>query len=108
MDHVRAGLLTIGGPLTAPYNGGMSKASRTGVVGAVCAGIVVAVGAPQRAAAQCTTNETGKCNSSEMTTSGQFGFALSISGNVMAIGAPQDNTNGDLAGAAFIHRYNGT
>ncbi len=66
---------------------------------------IVATATP--AAAQCTANEIGKCNSSDMAQAGAFGAAVSLNGNVLAIGSPQDDTNGSFAGAAFVHRFDG-
>lgn len=57
--------------------------------------------------AQCTANELGKCNSADMSEGGAFGFAISLSGDVLAIGSPDDATNGSFSGAAFVHRFDG-
>ena len=37
-----------------------------------------------------------------------YGFAVSVSGNVAVIGAPNDNVQGSLSGSIYVYRYNGT
>lgn len=37
-----------------------------------------------------------------------FGYSVSISGDVVVIGAPRDDDNGFYSGSAYIYRYNGT
>ena len=50
-------------------------------------------------------NEEQKLLASDGAASDKFGWSLSVSGNVVVIGAPYDDDNGSSSGSAYVFRY---
>ena len=59
----------------------------------------------ERAAAQC---ELSKHQALDAATGDDFGGAVAIDGDVIVIGAPEDDDAGSSSGAAYVFRFDGT
>ncbi len=75
-----------------------------GITVALCAAWCVAV---QSVQAQCW-EESQKLLASDGTVGNWLGSSISIDGNVMAVGARQDDDSGDGSGSVYVYRHNGT
>jgi hypothetical protein len=51
--------------------------------------------------------EEAKLNADDATASDQFGTAVALDGEVLAVGAPIDSANGFLTGSTYVFRYDG-
>ena len=70
--------------------------------------LAIAIGAGEAAHAQCQANEQAKLTASNAGADDEFGFAVSISGNVAVIGAYHEDDAGEDAGSAYVYRFDGT
>ncbi|MFQ5414765.1 MAG: hypothetical protein ACE5E6_09940 [Phycisphaerae bacterium] len=64
-------------------------------------------GGAHPAPAQCVATETAKLLPDDGDWGDEFGLAVSVSGGVAVIGAPQDGDNGDESGSAYVFRNTG-
>ena len=60
------------------------------------------------ARAQCDPQEFLKVLASDAHSDLSFGLGIAIDGNLAVVGAPQDDTMAEDAGAAYVYRYDGT
>ncbi len=64
--------------------------------------------AAQPARGQCDPQEFLKVLASDATSDLSFGLGIAINGDLAVVGAPQDDTMAEDAGAAYLFRYDGT
>ena len=58
--------------------------------------------------AQCEATETSQCTASDGESGDRFGSSVSISGDRVLVGAPDEDDAGPAAGAAYIYDFDGT
>ncbi len=80
---------------------------RTAVL-AGCIGAGFAVFAGPALAQPCSPVEVDKLLASDAAADDQFGYSVSVSGEVAVIGARHDDDNGSGSGSAYVYRYDGT
>ena len=68
----------------------------------------MAVAARQHAGAQCRVNEAAKLTPADVEAGDQFGFSVSISGDVAVVGAWGDDHAGLYSGSAYVYRFDGS
>src|SRR5262245_58236115 len=71
--------------------------------------LIMLAGLPDRSSAQCLFDQTQKLIASDAAKGDEFGWSVSVSGNVAVVGAAIDDHAGGInAGSAYVYRFNGT
>ncbi|MCH8251711.1 MAG: FG-GAP repeat protein [Planctomycetes bacterium] len=62
----------------------------------------------QHADGQCRVNEGAKLTATDTAEGDQFGFSVSLHGDVAVVGSPSDDDGKIDSGSAFVYRFNGS
>jgi len=84
------------------------RKQKSTIVPPCCYGLMLAaaLGLAPGAAAQCI--DMVKLLASDGAAGDNFALIISISGDVVVVGAPQDDDSGSDSGSAYVYRFNGT